>query len=382
MNLLQLSFTIILTSFLIKNPAEVNQKKNAVTVSDLKEWISFLASDEMKGRKNGSPEMKNAALWIAEKFSEYGLKPAGVNGELIQSYSYTSRSGAIEERNVIGIIEGNDPAVKNEYLVLSAHFDHIGIRRGAKPDSICNGADDNAAGTCALIGIAKALSFSKEKPGRSIIFAAFSGEENGIRGSRYFVSNSPVPTEKMFINMNFEMIGHSEFLGKNKYYMSGWSFSNLDNIIMEYNKKTDIQLIDTIPLANQLFYASDNIAFSRISVKNGITQGIPSGTFATTALSGYLHSVNDEIELFDFENMTILINYFSDLVIWLSNTDSEIKWTDPKFIRPEWFLKLLIKYDYGSSNTASPSSSICGNNSIPVAPGYRGICTLRTASVL
>ncbi|MCX6329031.1 MAG: M28 family peptidase, partial [Bacteroidia bacterium] len=213
MNLLSIFFTVILASFLSKNSVELNQKKNAVTASELKEWISFLSSDEMKGRKNGSPEMKKAALWIAEKYREYGLKPAGANDELIQNYSYSSWLGTIEERNVVGIIEGSDPSLKNQYIVLSAHFDHIGIKRGAVPDSICNGADDNAAGTCAVIGIAKALSLSKMKPGRSILFAAFSGEESGMRGSRYFVSASPVPLKNIIADINFEMIGHSEYLG-------------------------------------------------------------------------------------------------------------------------------------------------------------------------
>ncbi len=335
MNLLSIFFIVVLATFLSKNPVELNQKKNAVTASELKEWISFLSSDAMKGRKNGSPEMKTAADWIGGEFREYGVSPAGKNGDFFQSYTFISRMGAIEERNVIGIIEGSDPELKNQYIVVSAHFDHIGIKRGAAPDSICNGADDNAAGTCAVIGIAKALSLSKMKPGRSIIFAAFSGEESGMRGSRYFVSASPVPLKNIIADINFEMIGHSEYLGKNNYYMTGCPYSNLDDVIGEYNKKTDIRLIDTIPLASQLFYASDNIAFSRISVANGIAQGIPSGTFATTALSDYLHSVDDEAELFDFENMANLVNYFSDMILWLSNSDSEIKWTDPKFTRPQ-----------------------------------------------
>jgi Zn-dependent M28 family amino/carboxypeptidase len=333
MNLLSIFFTVILASFLSKNSVELNQKKNAVTASELKEWISFLSSDAMKGRKNGSPEMKKAALWIAEKYREYGLKPAGANDELIQNYSYSSWLGTIEERNVVGIIEGSDPSLKNQYIVLSAHFDHIGIERGATPDSICNGADDNASGTCALIGIAKDLSLSKMKPGKSILFAAFSGEESGMRGSRYFVSASPVPLKNIIADINFEMIGHSEYLGKNNYYMTGCPYSNLDDVIGEYNKKTDIRLIDTITLANQLFFDSDNISLSKISFNDGIIQGIPSGTFATTALSDYLHSVDDEAELFDFENMANLVNYFSDMILWLSNSDSEIKWTDPKFTR-------------------------------------------------
>jgi len=305
----------------------------AVNPSELKEWITYLASDEMKGRANGSPEMRTATYWIAGKFREYGVKPVSPDSGLIYAYSFTSRQQTIAERNVVGIIEGTDPVLKDEYIVLSAHFDHIGIRPGLKPDSIRNGADDNAAGTCTLIGIAKYLSLSDIKPGRTIVLAAFSGEEHGMRGSRYFVANSPVPLNKIQANLNFEMTGHSEYLGKNRYYMTGCLNSNLDDIIIEHNKSSDFQLVDTIPVAEMLFFSSDNAAFSRISVTDGITFGVPSGTFATSAIADYLHSVTDEAELFDFENMAELVRHFSELVLWLSNSKQEIKWTNPEFSR-------------------------------------------------
>jgi leucyl aminopeptidase len=304
-----------------------------VTAPELKEWITYLASDEMRGRANGSPEMKTAAYWIAEKFSENGVKPVSPDSGLIQNYTFTSRQQSIKERNVIGIIEGSDPSLKDQYIVLSAHFDHIGIRSGLKPDSIRNGADDNAAGTCTLIGIAKTINLSGIKPGRTIVLAAFSGEEYGMRGSRYFVSNPPVLLKNIYTDLNFEMTGHSEYLGKNKYYMTGCLYSNLDDLIAEYNKGKGFQLVDTLPVANVLFNSSDNIAFARVSSADGVVLGIPGGTFATSATPGYLHNVTDEAELFDFDNMAELISYFSDLVIWLSNSKSDVKWTDPAFSR-------------------------------------------------
>jgi len=311
------------------------QKKNQVivTAAELKEWVTYLASDEMRGRANGSPEMKTAAYWIAGKFGENGVKPVSPVSGFIQNYTLASRQQSIKERNVIGIIEGTDPSLKDQYIVLSAHFDHIGIRQGLTPDSIRNGADDNAAGTCTLIGIARTINLSGIKPGRTIVLAAFSGEEYGMKGSRYFVSNPSVPLKKIYADLNFEMTGHSEFLGKNKYYMTGCLYSNLDDLISEYNKGTGFQLVDTLPVANMLFNSSDNISFSRVSSADGIILGIPSGTFATSATPEYLHNVTDEAELFDFDNMAELIRHFSDLVIWLSNSKSDVVWTDPAFSR-------------------------------------------------
>ena len=327
------SLFLVLIILSITDCCAQGKKVATVPAAELKEWITYLASDEMKGRVNGSPEMKTAAYWIEGKFSENGVKPVNHDSSFVQNYTFTSRQQTIKERNVIGIIEGTDPSLKDQYIVLSAHFDHIGIRVGLKPDSIRNGADDNAAGTCTLIGIARTINLSGIKPGRTIVLAAFSGEEYGMRGSRYFVSNPPVPLKKIYADLNFEMTGHSEFLGKNRYYMTGCQFSNLDDIITEYNKGTVFQLVDTLPIANMLFNSSDNIAFSRVSSADGITLGIPSGTFATSATPDYLHNVTDEAELFDFDNMAELISYFSDLVIWLSKNKSEVLWTDPAFSR-------------------------------------------------
>lgn len=322
---------ILLTILLLQSL--LSRSQEVITPDQLKEWVTYLASDEMKGRRNGSPEMKEAARWIAGKYDDFGLKTLNGSESFLIEYNYTARSIAVSERNVIGIIEGSDARLKNEYIVLSAHFDHIGVRRGETTDSIYNGADDNASGTSALLGIARYIHETGQKPGRSIIFAAFSGEENGMRGSRSFTASLPVEAEKIYANMNFEMIGHSEELGRGKYYMTGCPYSNLDDIVAGYGGGT-YELIDTIPITNALFNASDNISFSRLSVTGGVTTGIPSGTFATTTMADYIHNVNDEAELFDFQNMARLVNHFADAVIRLSKEKQEVKWTDPRWRRP------------------------------------------------
>lgn len=323
---------IIFLLILLSQPF-ISLEKKIISPDQLKEWVTYLSSDGMNGRRNGSPEMKEAAKWIAARFEDYGLKTLNGYGSLIREYEYTSRSVSVSERNVIGIIEGSDPRLKDEFIVLSAHFDHVGVKKGAAPDSVCNGADDNASGTSALLGIAKYIHDTGLKPGRSIIFAAFSGEENGMRGSRNFIGNPPVEPGKIYANMNFEMIGHSEELGSRKYYMTGCPLSNLDDIVKSYGGLT-FELIDTIPVANALFNASDNIAFSRMSVNDGVTTGIPSGTFATTTMADHIHSVDDEAELFDFENMALLVNHFADVVLSLSKEKREVKWTDTRWRRP------------------------------------------------
>lgn len=309
------------------------KRDNVITPQLLKEWVTYLSSDEMKGRGNGSPQMETAARWIAAQFRTDGISQFSAAKDYIQNYSYRSRFGEINERNVIGYIEGSDPDLKKEYIIISAHFDHIGMNPGAA-DSVFNGADDNASGTATLLGIARYIRETGQKPGRTIIFASFSGEEHGLRGSKYFVSNCPVPLKNIYSDINFEMTGHSELLGKNRYYMTGCPYSDLDDIIKGYEAGTEFHLVDTISIANDLFRMSDNISFSSVTSKNGIITGIPSGTFATATMANYLHWTSDEADLFDFENMSALVNHFSEIVLKLSREKNPVAWTSKSYVRP------------------------------------------------
>jgi Zn-dependent M28 family amino/carboxypeptidase len=305
-----------------------------ITPEQTIEWVSYLASDEMMGRMSGTPQMESAALWIASHFRSAGVLPFSDYPDYIQNYSTALRGVEIKERNVIGYIPGSDPDLKDQYIIISAHFDHVGTGRTVDNDSIYNGADDNAAGTATLMGIATYLGENGIKPGRGIIFAAVSAEEIGMRGSRYLASNLPVAPADLWVNLNFEMIGHSEELGKNRYYTTGQSMTGLDEVVADFTKGTSFRLVDTIAVAERLFRSSDNISFSRMSEENGVITGIPSATFATTTMGPHIHSPADETELFDFENMTSLINHFSELVIYLSEYRGDIEWTNPGYSRP------------------------------------------------
>jgi hypothetical protein len=115
---------------------------------------------------------------------------------------------SLQAPNTVGVLEGSDSRLKNEYVVYSAHMDHIGITPG-RPDSINNGADDDASGTVGVIELAEAFSRPGTRPKRSIIFLTVSGEEKGLWGSNYFVTNPPVPIEQIVANINMDMIGRN-----------------------------------------------------------------------------------------------------------------------------------------------------------------------------
>ena len=178
-----------------------------------------LAADSMRGRRTGTPENAKARDFIAARFDALGLAVVGRGRLAPFTITSTRRPQPIVGTNVIGVIKGS--RFPDQYIVVSAHFDHIGVTgdgscRATGADSICNGADDNASGTAALLQLAR--HFSAAKPQHSIIFAAFDAEESGDAGSRMWVDSMPVPVEQVLIDVNMDMIGRN---AKNELYASG-----------------------------------------------------------------------------------------------------------------------------------------------------------------
>ncbi|MFO7575383.1 MAG: M20/M25/M40 family metallo-hydrolase [Bacteroidales bacterium] len=327
--------TIIMLFFLLTTSwigAQVVTETDSWLHDNLEEWVYFLASDEMLGRGNGSPEMKIAAEYIAGIFQAARLHP-GFGDRYIREYTFTARNRTIDERNVAAIIPGTDPALKDEYIIITAHFDHVGIGRPVDGDSIYNGADDNAAGTAAIMGVAKMIMEQELKPGRSILFVAFSGEEMGMRGSRNYVSEPSVDLKKAYLNLNIEMPGYNQLIGKQKYYMTGESQTNIDDLIKSFTHPSGWQMDNSYPMAERLFRSSDNVAFTSVEPRGEQSAGVPSTTLCTHTGEEHIHKPWDEPQFIDYENMTGFVTYLTDLVIWLSNSREEIKWTNPSYVR-------------------------------------------------
>jgi Zn-dependent M28 family amino/carboxypeptidase len=178
-----------------------------------------LAADSMRGRRTGTPENARARDFIAARFDALGLGVVGPGRLAPFTITSTRRPQPITGTNVIGVIRGS--RFPDRYIVVSAHFDHIGVTSGGScratgADSVCNGADDNASGTAALLQLAR--HFSVTKPQHSIIFAAFDAEESGDVGSQAWVDSMPVPVEQVLIDVNMDMIGRN---AKNELFASG-----------------------------------------------------------------------------------------------------------------------------------------------------------------
>ncbi len=173
-----------------------------VNAKNLLSDIKMLAADEMRGRGAGSAESVKARGFVEKRFKESGLKL--LENSYLQEFPLRSRNNVEAGKgvNVIGVIKGRKNAEK--YIVITAHYDHVGVEDG----EIYNGADDNASGTAALFALAEY--FNKNQPSNSLLFVAFDAEERGLQGARYFVNNLPVKKESILLNINMDMISRSD----------------------------------------------------------------------------------------------------------------------------------------------------------------------------
>lgn len=184
-----------------------------ITQASAFKHLSILAADSLEGRETGKPGAKKAANYIAREFEKIGLMPP-VSGSYFQDVPLKGQT--LKAANVMGYLEGED--LKDEVLVFSAHYDHIGIT-GNGLDKINNGADDDGSGTTAILEIAKAYTQAKKDghgPRRSILFLAVVGEEKGLLGSSWYTDHPVFPLKNTIADLNIDMIGRVDLLHKNK----------------------------------------------------------------------------------------------------------------------------------------------------------------------
>ena len=186
---------VIATAVTLQLPAV---QSKVIDAPQLLRDLQTLSADGMEGRRVGTPGGAKARAYVIERFKASGIQPFGESYE--QPFTFTGR-GAPETSgaNVVGHIDGTK--TPRQYIVITAHYDHIGTRNG----QVFNGADDNASGTAGLFAVAKY--FSTHKPANSLIFVAFDGEESGLRGARVFVVKPPVDAASLIVNLNMDMIG-------------------------------------------------------------------------------------------------------------------------------------------------------------------------------
>ncbi len=221
--------------------------------------------------------------------------------------------------NAIGKIEGSDPKLKSEVILLSAHMDHLGVRENAPgDDKVFNGADDDASGCIAVLEIARVLANGK-RPKRTTYFAFFGSEEAGGFGSRYFVDNLPFAKDNLIANLQFEMLGRPDpKVGADELWLTGFDRSDLGVTLAGRGAK----LVNDPHPEEKFFQRSDNYTLAR--------QGIIAHTVSSFNLHADYHRASDEVKTIDFGHLTRSINSMVNPINWLVNSNFKPVWYEGK----------------------------------------------------
>lgn len=266
---------------------------------ELLKHVKSLSSDAFEGRRTGTKGALKARKYIINQFHALSVKPLGKTYE--QPFSFRRKGKDFEASNVLGLIKGTEYPKK--YIVISAHYDHEGIKNG----EIYNGADDNASGVSALFSFAEF--FKKNPPKHSVILAAFDAEELGLKGSKYFVNYTNILPRDILLNINMDMISRSE---GNELFVSGASDNKTLKLITsccKYSNKIKVTAgHDGYDGLENWTYASDHANFHK--------KGIPFLYFGVEDHEDY-HEPTDDFEniqqKFYIESVKVVISVFNKI---------------------------------------------------------------------
>ena len=281
-----------------KSTFDLNTYINTISIEDLKEHLTIVASDEMEGRDTGTEGQKKAGVYLINTYKNNGISfPTGAS-DFYQKVPSSFMNGLPDSENIWAFIEGSEKP--EEIVVVSAHYDHIGIIDG----EIYNGADDDGSGTVALLEIAQAFQEAQKDgygPKRSILFLHVTGEEHGLYGSSFYTENPLFPLKNTISDINIDMIGRSDEFHKksNQYiYLIGSNFlsTDLHNVCEQMNKQyINIKLdykYNSRKDPNRFYYRSDHYNFAK--------HNIPS-VFLFNGVHDDYHQATDEIDKIEFD---------------------------------------------------------------------------------
>ena len=204
----------------------------------------------------------------------------------------------VKLRNVIGVLRGSDPALKDTFVLITGHYDHLGIRGTGEGDHLFNGANDDASGTASVIEIAHTLASLPSRPKRSIVFMALFGEELGLLGSRYYAQHPVFPLARTVADINLEQLGRTDVDNGSRaglVNVTGYDYTTLPGELKKAGEEFDIQVLKDEKNSDSFFARSDNQAFA--------DAGVPAHTLSVGYVFPDYHQPGDEWPKIDYENM-------------------------------------------------------------------------------
>jgi len=236
----------------------------------------------------------------------------------------------VKLRNVAAVLRGSDPGLKDTYVVITGHYDHLGVRGSGDGDRIYNGANDDASGTSSVIEIAAALAELPARPKRSVLFMTLFGEELGGLGSRYYCQHPLVPVAKTVADINLEQLGRTddtEGPTPLQFNLTGFDYTNIAAIFHMAGEETGIKVVKHAQNSDSFFARSDNAAFADV--------GIPSTTLSVSYVFPDYHKPGDEWQRLDYDNMAKVDLAVAVGILKIANSDEAPSWNkeNPKAAR-------------------------------------------------
>ena len=292
--------------FIFFQVALINIIAQVTLVERLEQHVYTLASDSLMGREAGKEFAKKAAAYISAQWEEIGLKPlVGESYEMPFLANYYQNLGAV--------IEGNDLLLKDEYIIIGAHYDHLGGMINQKGETIIyNGADDNASGVATMIELGRRLKELQSTLRRSVVLIAFDAEELGLYGSNEFAGNPPFPVEKIKLMMSIDMVGWYKKSGYVKYSGSG-TFKNGKQLLLDETLIPAGLHVKTQNFEKSLLTGTDTKGFAE--------KNIPTLAITTGSKSPY-HKPEDMAHLIDYEGMALITEHLANVILAFSQDDA------------------------------------------------------------
>lgn len=287
------------------------QAPDSVSARELQGHVRVLASDSLRGRGNGHSAQALAADYIATEFKRAGLLPfpalQGFEVPFVQQDGKpvlvdTADAGSTHMHNVVGMLKGKTRP--GEIVLVTAHYDHLGVEKQRRGDSVLNGANDNASGTAAVLALARYFAQRGDND-RTLLFCAFAGEELGLLGSKLLAEM--IKPEYVVAGFNIEMIGVAQY-GRNRFALTGESYGNLAAFVDRYTKPYGTRRVREADPAKHLFYRSDNYPFA--------ARGVPAYSFMSSDDDDpCYHRACDEAKRLDYAHMQSVVRTLAAVVL-------------------------------------------------------------------
>jgi hypothetical protein len=258
---------------------------------------------------------------LAARF--YGALKPGANNATASVHIAAPHRTPATLRNVIGVLRGSDPAWRDTAVLLTAHYDHLGVKSDGPGDRIYNGANDDGSGTVSVMEVARALARLPMHPRRSIVFMTFFGEEEGLIGSAYYAHHPVWPIEKTVADLNLEQVGRTDSTEGpqiSNASLTGFDYSDLTGYVQRAGERTGIKIYKNLMGSDNYFAASDNFSLAET--------GVPAETLCVAFDYPDYHAVGDEWQKIDYDNMAKVDRAIALAMFLMADSEQPVRWNE------------------------------------------------------